>query len=175
MVLITGILLTTFVREGTPKVVHRQAVPYVSVRSMETMDSLKTMFPRFMPKVKEWAAKHGLKQVGASFFRYHHVDMNKGLDMEVGFITDKVVKADSGLTTGLIPAGDYVSLTHFGNYSGLIPPNGALQDWAKMHGYTFKMQKGKLGNEFVSRIELYEPNPDNWETNILYMINKPKH
>src|SRR5947207_2060283 len=103
MVLITGLLLSTLVREETPKIVHRKAVPFVSIRSMETMDSLKTMFPRLMPKVQAWAKKHGLKQVGASFFRYHYVDMKKGLDMEVGFIADKVVKGNDGVTTGQIP------------------------------------------------------------------------
>jgi effector-binding domain-containing protein len=180
MVLVTSILLTTVIRNETPKVVHRNAVPFISVRSLETMNSLNTMIPRFMPKLQDWASHHGLKQVGAIFFRYHFVDMKKGLDVEVGFITDKIVKGDNGVTTGLIPSGDYVSLTHFGNYSGLVQPNAALQTWAKKEGLTFKMAKGKLGEEFVSRIEFYktdpekEPNPDKWETEILYMITKPK-
>ncbi len=80
------------------------------------------------------------------------------------------------MTAGSLPAGRYVSLTHFGNYAGLVAPNAALQAWAKAKHLHFKMTKGAKGEEFVARVELYktdpdkQPNPAKWETEILYMI-----
>ena len=102
--------------------------------------------------------------------------MAKGLDIEIGFPVAKSAKGDDQVTTGFLAAGRYVSLTHFGNYAGLVPPNATLQGWAKKKHLRFKMTKGAKGEEFVSRVELYktdpdkQPDPAKWETEILYMI-----
>lgn len=160
----------------TPRIVQRPAIPFVAIRTTETMSSMSSVFPRLMPGLRQWAAKHQVSEAGAPFIRFIHVDMAKGLDIEIGFPVAKAANGDDKVTAGFLAAGRYVSLTHFGNYSGLVPPNAALQAWAHNKHLRFKMTKGAKGEEFVSRLELYktdpdkQPDPAKWETEILYMI-----
>lgn len=155
-----------------PELIKRKPVPYVAIRSKETMQSLSTVFPRLMPKIRDWCVKHHLKDT-AGFLRYYKVDMKKGLEIEIGVVVDRVAKGEGDIRTGKIPGGRYVNLTHFGDFYNLVPQNGAVQDWAKSHGKTIKMTKS---GEFASRIEYYYSNPDTepdktkWKSEIMYMV-----
>lgn len=160
----------------TPRIVHLPSIPFVAIRTTETMSSMSSVFPRLMPELRRWAAKHHLSAAGPPFIRFVYVDMAKGLDIEIGFPLARSAKGDDQVTAGFLPAGRYVSLTHFGNYAGLVPPNATLQAWAKTKHLRFKMTKGAKGEEFACRVELYktdpakQPDPAKWETEILYMI-----
>ncbi len=164
------------VSRETPSIVQRQAIPFVAIRTTETMSSMSSVFPRLMPELRRWAAKNHVSAAGPAFIRFVYVDMTKGLDIEIGFPVAKSAKGDDRVTAGFLAAGRYVSLTHFGNYAGLVPPNATLQAWANKKHLRFKMTKGAKGEEFVSRVELYktdpdkQPDPAKWETEILYMI-----
>jgi len=142
------------------------------------MATIGGAFPKLMPKLHKWAAEHHAIEAGPPLMRFRYIDMDKRLDIEVGFPVAKPVKGDAEVYAGTIPAGEYVSLTHFGNYSGLVPPNAALQSWASEKHLKFKMTKDKMGDEFASRVEIYktdpdkQPDPAKWETEILYLIER---
>ena len=165
-------LALTQQKPETPELVTHKPVPYVAIRSKETIKTLSTVFPRLMPKIRDWCVKHHLKDT-AGFLRYYKVDMDKGLEIELGVVVDKVIPGEGEIRTGKVPGGKYVSLTHFGNFYNLIPQNGAVQDWAKAHGKTIKMSKPDV---FASRIEYYYSNPDTekdpskWKSEIAYMV-----
>ncbi len=80
----------------------------------------------------------------------------------------------------MLPAGRYVTLTHYGNYSGLVAPNAKLQEWGKSKGLRWNVRKSKRGDEWIGRFEFYrrdpdtEPDPAKWETEICYMVADAK-
>lgn len=166
------IALTLVLKTETPELVTRKPVPYVAIRSKETIQSLSTVFPRLMPKIREWCVNNHLKDT-AGFLRYYKVDMEKGLEIEIGAVVDRVIPGEGDIRTGKVPGGKYVNLTHFGNFYNLIPQNAAVQDWAKANGKTIKMTKS---GDFASRIEYYYSNPDTepdqskWKSEIMYMV-----
>lgn len=163
-------------QDQTPKIVTRAAVHYVGVKATVPITGIKNFMQTNIPKIFTWIKDHNMKPNGAEFLRYTYIDMQKGLDLEVGVPVAKAVKGDGGIRAGVIPAGRYVSLTHLGDYGELMATNGALQNWAKSKHLTFKMQKGAKGDEFVSRLEFYksgpwdQKDPAKWETEVLYMV-----
>ena len=163
-------------RAEEPKLMRRDKLPYMAIRTTVTMKGMATVMPQTMPKLAHWLDAHKVKPTGPEFVRFIKVDMERGLDIEIGLPVAKAVAGDGQVKPGVLPAGRYVSLTHFGNYSGLVAPNAHLQEWARARGLTWKMNKTKTGEEWAGRVEFYntdpgkEPNPDKWETEILYLV-----
>ena len=163
-----------------PKLVHRDKQPYVAIRTTVTMQGMATVIPKLMPELHRWLEARNVKPNGPVFIRFVVIDMDKGLDIEVGLPVTKLLSGDGRVKSDVLPAGRYASLTHFGNYSGLIPPNAQIQEWGKKQGLTWKMRKTKRGDEWVGRVEFYktdpdkEPDPSKWETEILYLVADTK-
>jgi len=159
-----------------PKLIHRDKQPYMGIRTSVTLQGMATVMPKLMPELYGWLDAHHVKPTGPEFIRFIVIDMDKVLDIEVGIPVAKAVAGDSRVKPGVLPEGRYASLTHFGNYSGLIAPNAQIQEWGKTKGLKWKMRKTKNGDEWVGRIEFYktdprkEPDPSKWETEILYMV-----
>jgi effector-binding domain-containing protein len=176
------LLVTSCIQPGAeePKLVHRDKTPYMAIRTTVTMKGMATVMPENMPKLVHWLDAHNVKPTGPEFIRYLKVDMEKGLEIEIGLPVAKSVAGDRMVKPGVLPAGRYVSLTHFGHYSGLVAPNAQLQEWAKTKGLTWKMNKTKSGEEWAGRVEFYktdpdkQPDPGKWETEILYLISDSK-
>jgi len=172
------LLLTAGFKSETPHIVQRKPMPYIAIRSSETMTSIGSAFSTQIPKLFAWAGTHRAAIAGPLFMRFMHVDMEKELDIEIGFPVAKEVKGDARIDAGVLPGGTYVSLTHFGDYSGLVAPNQALQNWAKAKHLKPKMVNGKKGLEFASRLEIYKSDPNKqsdhskWETEIVYLVEK---
>lgn len=164
-----------------PKLVHRDKLPYMAIRTTVTMRGMATVFPETMPKLAQWLEAHKVKPVGPEFMRFIKVDMERGLDIEIGLPVAKTVAGDKLVKPGVLPAGQYVSLIYLGDYSGLVAPNERLQEWAKTKGLTWKMNKTKTGEEWAGRVEFYhtdprkEPDTSKWETEILYQVVDPEH
>lgn len=144
------------------------------------MKGMATVFPRLMPELNKWLDARHTKKSGPEFIRFILVDMEKGLDIELGVPVSKVMAGSGNVRAGVLPAGRYASLTHFGNYSGLVAPNAHIQEWGKSKGLKWNVRKTKHGEEWVGRIEFYktdpdkEPDPSKWETEILYMVAEVK-
>ena len=77
---------------GLPKLIHRAAQPYVSIRSTETLQGMATVFHRLMPKLMAWAAANHVKPSGPEFIRFNVIDMAKGMEIELGFPVTATVR-----------------------------------------------------------------------------------
>ena len=175
-------IVTTIIAMGlafaneTPTVISRSAVSYMGISSREQMSTMSTVFPRLMPKLGAFLGSHHLAPYGAPFIRYIRVNMKSELDIELGMPVKQTAPGAGPISPGVLPAGKYVSLKHFGVYSGLSQANAELQEWAKRKGIQFNIRQSKNGPEFVSRLELYntdptkQPDSRKWETQVLYMI-----
>ena len=155
-----------------PRLIQRDKQPYVAIRTTVTLKDYGTKAPPLWPEVVKWLAARGMKPSGPPLARYVVVDMPKEMQLEIGFPVSKAVKGDKRVISGFLPAGKYVEVVHKGDYSGMIPANAALQEWAQKQGLQWKMS----GNTWIGRVEFNRVDPGDttdsskWETQILYLV-----
>ncbi|MBA3777775.1 MAG: GyrI-like domain-containing protein [Chloroflexi bacterium] len=157
-------------------VVERGEQPYVAIRSSVAMGGIGNAIERSYPQVCGWLEARGLPPAGAPFTRYNLIDMERGLEIEVGVPVASEIPGDETVVAGILPAGRYASLTHVGDYDGLVDANQALQQWAAAQGLPFAMSETQAGHRFESRLEIclkdpdHEPDPAKWETEVAYLL-----
>ena len=156
-----------------PKVVKRGAKPYVAVR--RDLDiPFGPEINKALPKVDAWLAAHGLEH-GPVLFRYNRIDMPR-LGVEFGFVLSRKTAGDTEIVAGVLPAGRYATLTHFGHYRHLREATATLIGWAEHAGHKWDSHRDVSGEHFASRFELYpngpadEPDSDKWETQIFIKL-----
>ena len=127
------------------------------------MKDLGTEIQKAVPQLFAWLGTHNAQSAGAPFARFIVVDMDKRLDIEVGVPVAQAVTGDSSVSAGVLPAGRYVSLTHFGNYNGLEAPNDLFRNGQRARdspGRCGKRSAAKSGLHalsFISRIRHKNP------------------
>jgi hypothetical protein len=105
--------------------------------------------------------------------RYHVIDMNGEMDIEVGLPVDSPLPGDGHITPGVLPAGRYASLVYTG--SGLTG-NKTLLDWARANDITWDRWKDPRGDAFGARLERFltdpkiEPRKTKWEIEVAMKI-----
>jgi effector-binding domain-containing protein len=140
-----------------PKIEERAALPYVGVRRTVRMDGLAEAIDREFPALFARLADEGVPPAGPPFVRYAKVDMERGMEIELGV----PVAGDAQARTGALPAGRYATVVHVGPYGGLRDAHQALQDWAQQQGFRWS-----------ERVETYvtdpanEPDSSRWETEV---------
>jgi effector-binding domain-containing protein len=160
-----------------PGVVKRRATSYVAVARRVRIPFQKDI-DTAMPMVADWLAGRGIDRLGPAIFRYNTIAMPE-LEMEFGFVPPgRKLKGEGDIVAGVLPAGNYATLTHFGHYRHLMAATGTLIDWARGRGLKFDATAGRTGDKFVSRFELYPngpmdtPDPDKWETQIFIKLKE---
>src|SRR5262245_33218183 len=116
-----------------PRVDQRAAQPYVGIRTLATMAELPTVIPETLEQVFAWLGQHGVAPAGPPFIRYHVIDMERQLDIELGVPVAPGVAGDGAVAAGELPAGRYASLIYTGVANG-IAGNWELLKWGQAHG-----------------------------------------
>jgi effector-binding domain-containing protein len=155
-----------------PKIVQREARPYVGIRETVPMNEIAGFADRGISGLFGWLNQHGLKPAGAPFFRYYAMDESQRLDMEAGVPVAAAATGDERVHAGTAPAGRYATLTHTGHYDGLRDANMTLQHWVEQQGLSLKMD----GTRWGGRFEIYqtdpsaEPDQSKWETEVAFQL-----
>ena len=161
-------------RNDGPRLEDREAQPYVAVRETVAMKDLPNRLPALWDEVAAWLDAKQLRPSGPTLLRYVVVDMDKGLELEVGFPVASPLPGDGRVFAGEVPAGRYAALVHRGDHRGLVAANAALQAWAMEQGLTWKRD----GDVWNGRFELYPvdpgdtPDPTKWVTEVIYQVNE---
>jgi effector-binding domain-containing protein len=152
-----------------PKIDERKAQPYMGIRTQTPMTGMSKMVTKLFREINAWAKQHDLKPAGPPFLRYHVIDMEGQMDIEVGIPVAASMPADGRVAAGTLPTGRYASLIYTGSgYSG----NKALVEWAKASGITWDRWDDPKGDAFRSRYESYltdpkiEPKKTKWEVEV---------
>lgn len=152
-----------------PKIDERADQPYMGIRTQTPMSGMSKVVTRMFKEMNAWARKQVLEPVKPPFLRFHVIDMEGDMDIEVGFPVVKPLKDDGDVRAGVIPAGRYASLIYTGSgYSG----NKALIEWAKSNGIAWDRWDDANGDAFCSRYESYltdpktEPRKTKWEIEV---------
>jgi effector-binding domain-containing protein len=158
-----------------PAIVERPEQPYVGIRQLVTMETIAGVADR-IPELFGWLANHGVEPVGAPFFRYHVIDMQRELDVEVGIPIAGTVAGDDRVRAGVLPAGRYAAAVFVGHPDELVGATASLLDWADRQGLAWDKQPTEQGERWGCRLEIYEtdpaeqPDPHKWETELAFRL-----
>lgn len=158
-----------------PRVVERPDQPYAGITERVTMRTINRIADR-MPEIFGWLAERDVAPASAPFFRYHVIDMERELEVEVG-VPVAVPSADDGpVRAGVLPAGKYVTLTHVGHPDQLVDVTARLLAWAADQGLAFDVEESERGDRWGSRLEIWhtnpaeQPDPSKWETELAFRL-----
>jgi effector-binding domain-containing protein len=122
-----------------------------------------------LKELRLWVQKHGIAEEGPYFLRYHIIDMNGQMDIEVGYVVSKHLAGDSRVKLGVLPAGNYASLT-YSRYG--MRANKTLMNWAKENHIQWDRWDDPAGDAFRCRYEAYltdyrvEPKKSRWQVEL---------
>ncbi|GHO49602.1 GyrI-like domain-containing protein [Ktedonospora formicarum] len=165
-----------------PKIDERPDTHYVGIRTMASLQEMGNgLIPRLHTEVYTWLKQQGVPPAGAPFIRYHVINMETKLDIELGVPVAGPIPDDERVRAGVLPAGRYASLIFTGIENG-IKGNGMLLDWGAEHGLKWDTFEAEGGDGFVSRYESEitdpadEPDPSKWDTEVAIRIaDEPTH
>ena len=154
-----------------PKLEDRNEQRYVGIRTLAAIPELPTVIPQLLGEVFAWLGKQGIAPAGAPFIRYHVINMESKMDIEMGVPVASAVPGDDRVSGGVLPAGRYATLIYTGVMNGL-EGNKALIDWARANGIAWDRWDDENGDAFRSRYESFLTNPEDepdqakWETEV---------
>lgn len=155
-----------------PRRETRAEQPYVAIRRDVTMAQIPTVLPPLHDELARWLAARGVTASGPPFFRYLVIDMDALLSIEVGFPVASPVAGDDEVTSGMLPAGTYVTTTHHGHPAGLEQATGELLAWADAQGVVWDKHPDGRGEAWRSRIEWYLDDGGDmadWDTELAFL------
>lgn len=103
-----------------PKLIHRDKQPYVAIRATITLQNYSRIAPPLWGEVAKWLKSKGMKPAGPPIARYLIVDMEKGMQIDIGFPVAKPIKGNARILSDFLPEGRYVQVVHKGDYSGMV-------------------------------------------------------
>lgn len=143
-----------------PQIVTRQDQPFAAILLTLRQPEIAGTAPPLVDDVIAWITTHGGKIVGRSFFNYVQFFADGTMQMQVGMPTETVMKPEGRVVTGLLPGGNYASVTAVMPYHELHNANMKLDQWARGEG--LELDGHVDGDSFVgaTRLEIYHKDPD---------------
>jgi effector-binding domain-containing protein len=123
-----------------PKLEHRKEQPYVAVRAQVGIP-FGELLGGFWGEANAFLVSKELTPSGPPFIRYLTTDMDKKLDIEVGFPVADIGDGNNRITTGSFPEGQYAVFLYFGHYDNLVAVTGEFLAWAKKIRLSGKQRK----------------------------------
>jgi effector-binding domain-containing protein len=154
-----------------PRIVERDEQHYVAIRGTVTMDRIRQIADR-LPEVFAWIAARNVVPADAPFLRYVVIDTDGELVIEAGVPIEGPSTGEEEIIPGVLPAGRYASITHFGPFEELMDVTRGLLAWADKQNLEWDVE----GNRWGGRLEVYrfdpraEPDPSKWETELLFRL-----
>jgi effector-binding domain-containing protein len=137
---------------GEPRIEQHLERPYVGIRTVVPFKGMFAETDLLFKELRLWVIRQGLEDAGPFFLRYHVIDMEGPMDIEVGFLVAEPQAGDERVKPGVLLAGRYACLTYSG---GGLRANRALIEWAKKEGIVWDRQNVQSGDAFRCRYEAY--------------------
>ncbi|MFF0744571.1 GyrI-like domain-containing protein [Streptomyces sp. NPDC004111] len=158
-----------------PVVVERAEQPYVAFRGRVRTDGFAALADR-LPELFGWLAARGTEPLGGPFFRYNLIAPDGEFEVEAGVPVALAPKPEGDVRAGVLPAGKYATVTHFGHPDQLFAVASALYAWGRAQGLPWDMTEAADGEHWVCRLETYrtdprvQPDPAKWETELAFRL-----
>ncbi|SRR5258706_9703852 len=154
-----------------PRLEDRKAQHTMGIRMRVPMQEMQKVIPQLLDEVFSWLGKQGVEPAGPPFIRFHVIDMQGKMDIELGVPIAGALVGDGRISAGILPAGRYATLVYTGVKNG-IEANKALIEWAAKNGIMWDRWDDENGDAFGGRYESYLTDPDHeadqtkWETEV---------
>jgi effector-binding domain-containing protein len=145
--------------ETEPKLEQRKAQPTVGIKVLVSMAEVGSVLPPLIGEIAGWLQKMGVTACGAPFFRYILIDMEKQMEIEVGFPVDQALPGEGRIMPGILPAGRYATVLHTGPYKNLRPATARLLEWAEKNGIAWQTSTRGDDQVWDARLEFYLSDP----------------
>jgi effector-binding domain-containing protein len=158
-----------------PKLEYRKEQPYVAVRAQVGIP-FDELLGGLWGEANAFLDSKGLTPTGPAFIRYLTTDMDKKLDVEVGFPVTSVVEGNDRITTGVFPEGQYAVYLYFGHYDNLVAVTAEFLAWAEKNQIVWQTTIKNGIEWWAGRIEWYptdpdsEPDPQKWQTELAFLV-----
>jgi effector-binding domain-containing protein len=156
-----------------PEVRFREQRLSMGIRTIAPFRGMFAVRDELLKELRIWVQRHGIAEEGPYFLRYHVIDMNNQMDIEVGYVVSKHLAGDERVTPGVLPEGNYASLTYT-RYG--MRGNKALINWAKENSIRWDRWDDPAGDAFGCRYEAYltdyriEPRKSEWQVELAIKI-----
>lgn len=160
-----------------PQVIERTAQPYVAIRAQVTMQTIGTILPELHPRVFAWVRERDIQPAGHPFWKYNMIDMDRGLEVEVGVPVEAVAHGEGQVLAGVLPPGRYATVRYTGHPDGLMGATASLLEWAKEQTLTWDVRQDPDGERWTARLEIYESDPaeepdmSKWVTQLAFRLS----
>jgi effector-binding domain-containing protein len=155
-----------------PKLEHREAVHAAVIATQTPWQEFGTVIPQSLDAVADWLKTQGLSPAGAPFLRLLVIDMERLLNVEIGFPVEKALAGEGKIKSVVIPEGMYATLIYTGVENG-IAGNAALLGWGEKQKIVWKTSQTPNGDElWAGRLEYFLTDPDDepdrgkWQTEV---------
>jgi effector-binding domain-containing protein len=138
--------------EVEPEITQRAAQPYAGISAWVTMAAIGSVAD-CIPEIFSWLGARGIPPAGPPFFRYHIVDMERQLQVEVGVPVASAVEDDSEIRAGTLPAGRFAVMTHTGAPDTLMAATAELLEWAEARGLAWEVSLTDAGERWGRALE----------------------
>src|SRR5579875_1106331 len=128
---------------------------------------------KLLDEVNAWAVTSALDVVEYGFLRLRVVDMRGDMDIEVGLKTREHTGFSGRVSSGILPAGRYATLSYRGVGTAA---NRALNEWAESEGLALDRSEVPAGDRFGCRYESYltspatEPHKKKWKIELAFRL-----
>jgi hypothetical protein len=86
-----------------PKITLRSERQYVGIRVKTPFQGMFAVADRLLKELRRWVKSHGIADEGPFFLRYHVVDMQEMMDIELGFMVRNPLQGDERVKPGVLP------------------------------------------------------------------------
>lgn len=144
---------------GQPQLVHRGDQPYMAIKALVAMETLGAVLPGLHPEVRGWLRARGAVPSGDPFFKSKLIDMERELEVEVGFPVAHAMTGGERVRVGVLPGGQYATLWFTGHPKGLMGATETLLQWGTQQGLEWDVAKTDDGERWAARLGIYELDP----------------
>lgn len=139
-----------------PQLVKRAERHTLGIRVFAPFRGMLAERDRLERELLRWVKANHVPDVGPVFMRLHLVNMAGVMEIEVGLVVPIPLKGDLRICPGLIPEGEYATLTYRGQD---LRANRHLIEWVAAQGLEFHRESTPDGDAFASRCEIWATDP----------------
>ncbi|KAI9034639.1 hypothetical protein DFJ74DRAFT_763218 [Hyaloraphidium curvatum] len=154
---------------------------YAGIAASVTMQTIGSVYGDNMEMLNEFL---GGKMAGPPFLNYKVIDMDRLLQVELGFPVTSIdgLKHPEGknkqFVSAKLPAGRYACMVFKGHPGKLIQANADIQAWEKEQGpeTKFDVRQTPEGSKWGARLEIsltdpqQQPDMEEWVTELQYLL-----
>ncbi|MGW0710685.1 GyrI-like domain-containing protein [Streptomyces sp. NPDC002643] len=149
-----------------PEIVELEGATTAVVRGVVALSGLRDFFDASFGALARIVEAQRITVLSPAFGLYHGgPGPGDTLDLEVGFVTDRVVRPEGGVEAGSLPGGRVARLTHHGPFDGLGSSWERLDAWIRARGLSAGEDRWET---YVTR-----PTPDMDPRDLRTELNRP--